>query len=74
MQDKHIYLVEQVMQGDMQLVQLKVILSAYLPKAQELELTQVEFDRNMEEFVCWQLVQFEGIKEQTEHGKLHDTH
>ena len=52
MQDKHIYLVEQVMQGDMQLVQLKVILSAYLPKAQELELTQVEFDRNMEEFVC----------------------
>ncbi len=52
MQDEQTYLLEQVTQGEMQDVQLKVVLSAYLPVAQELELTQVELAKNKEEFDC----------------------
>ncbi len=36
MQDEHIVLLEQVTQGDTQEIQLKVVLSAYLPMLQEL--------------------------------------
>ncbi len=41
-----------MIQGDKQLTQLKVVLSAYLPTVQELELTQVQFDKNIEKFDC----------------------
>ena len=41
-----------MIQGDKQLTQLKVVLSAYLPIVHELELTQVQFDKNMEKFDC----------------------